>query len=102
MSSVWAAADSSPSRTSLLEEAVAVEVEDDDLGEFREVGGEEEEEGERPVNVLARKGSRSRAHSGPCSWIEAVGAKYASSVSEGGAPAAKAERKARVVWMRGE
>lgn len=65
---------------------------------------EEEEEGdeERPVKVLAKNGRRSRAHSGPCSWIEAVGVKYLERVSEGGEPAMKAEMKAWVCKVRGD
>lgn len=89
---------SSPEGATVDREEVLVSVERvEGSGEDVEV-----EEGERPLNVLARNGNRLRAHSGPCSWIEAVGAKYLSSVAEGGAPAAKAERKAWVVWMRGD
>lgn len=64
---------------------------------------EEEEEGkERPVKVLAKNGRRPRAHSGPCSWIEAVGVKYLDRVSAGGEPAMKAEMKAWVWRVRGD
>lgn len=57
---------------------------------------------DRPRNSRPRNGSRTLAHSGPCSRIQAVGVKYASRTAGGGEPATKAEMKEWVVWISGE